>query len=116
VSARKARGARRSARLKLGASLTIYQAAEAKARLLKALELGAELEIDLASVKEIDTAGVQLLVMAKREARRRGLDVRLVAHGKATLEALDDYQLGGFFGDPVILSSREAAASAPEAP
>ncbi|MDH4189747.1 MAG: STAS domain-containing protein [Betaproteobacteria bacterium] len=86
--------------------MTIYEAAEHKQILLDALARGAELEIDLSGVSEIDTAGIQLLLLAKRAAAKEDKFVRLTAHSAASLEAIDLYDLGGYFGDPVVISSR----------
>jgi anti-anti-sigma regulatory factor len=83
--------------------MTIYTAAELKSQLLKALDECAEIEIDLAEVSELDTAGFQQLYLAKREASRRGRSLRLVAHSDATREVLDLYHMGGYFGDPVLI-------------
>jgi anti-anti-sigma regulatory factor len=87
--------------------MTVYEAAEDQRALLEALGRSAELEIDLSEVTELDTAGIQILALAKREAARAGKTVRLTAHSPATLEAIDCYGLGGFFGDPLVISSRK---------
>lgn len=52
--------------------LTIQTAGERKAELLSLLEAGEESEIVLAEVTELDTAGLQLLLLAKREAAHLG--------------------------------------------
>ncbi len=83
--------------------MTIYRAAELKKELLPCLELGTELEINLSEVSEIDTAGFQLLLLAKREAAKAGKPMRLVEHSAATLEVLDLFNMSSYFGDPVIM-------------
>jgi anti-anti-sigma factor len=50
--------------------LTIYTAADTKEKIGKLLESEA-LEIDLSQVSEIDTAGLQLLLLAQRERAKR---------------------------------------------
>lgn len=97
-----ARGAR--SRIAVEGDLTIYSAAADKEALLAALEAAPALEIDLSRVDEMDTAGLQLLVLVKREAARRGKAMRLVAHSAAALGVLDTYNLVGYFGDPVLIS------------
>lgn len=87
--------------------MTIYEAAENKRALLEALGRGAELEIDLSEVSEMDTAGIQLLLLAKREAAKAKKRLHLTAHSAATLDAIDLFELGGYFGDPVVISSRK---------
>lgn len=50
--------------------LTIYTAAEMKEK-IGALLTGEAIEIDLAQVSEIDTAGLQLLLLAQSECKRQ---------------------------------------------
>ena len=52
--------------------LTISTVVEEKARLLAALELGEDLQVDGRGVREVDVAGLQLLLAAKHEAEARG--------------------------------------------
>lgn len=56
--------------------LTIYRAAELKDALLAAVNHSPVLEVDLAGVTDIDTAGVQLLMLAKRSALQLQRQVR----------------------------------------
>jgi anti-anti-sigma factor len=63
-----------------------------------------ELEIDLSQVSELDGAGLQQLLLAKREATRVGNTLRLVSHSRAVLEVFDLCNLAAFFGDPLIIS------------
>jgi ABC-type transporter Mla MlaB component len=109
AASRRRRGADKRAqqRIAMQGAMTIYEAADDKRRLLAALARCAELEIDLSGVSEMDTAGIQLLLLAKREAAKQAKLVRLAAHSAASLEAIDLYDLGGYFGDPVVISSRK---------
>ncbi|MBS4099593.1 MAG: STAS domain-containing protein [Sulfuricella sp.] len=84
--------------------MTIYHAAEMKAPLLACIARCREMEINLSEVVELDTAGFQLLLLAKREAMRVGKPLRLVAHSPATLEVLDLFNMASYFGDPVVIS------------
>ena len=88
---------------RVAGGMTIYQATEMKGELLHCLERGAEVEIDLSEVGEMDTAGFQLLLLAKREAADAGKPLRLVAHSPATLEALALFNMFAYFGDPVVM-------------
>jgi anti-anti-sigma factor len=83
--------------------MTIYQAMEMKGELLPCLDCGAEVEIDLSEVSEMDIAGFQLLLLAKREAANAGKSLRLVAHSPVTLEVLDLLNMASYFGDPVVM-------------
>ena len=88
-------------------SMTIYEAAAAKPLLLSALAAAKETEIDLSSVDEMDTAGLQLLILVKRESLTAGKVFRLTGHSPASLDVLERYNLGAYFGDPAVVSSRE---------
>jgi anti-sigma B factor antagonist len=87
-------------------SMTIYEAAADKPLLLSALATAKETEIDLSSVDEMDTAGLQLLILVKRESLKAGKILRLIGHSPASLDVLERYNLGSYFGDPVVVSSR----------
>ena len=96
-------------RLYLDGNLTIYEAPAVKERLVTALSESQTLELDLSQVSEIDTAGFQLLVMAKREAARQGKTLGLVAHSAAVREVLDFFNMVGFFGDPLLIPAGQPA-------
>lgn len=87
----------------LAGELTIYQAAAAKDRLLAALAEAREVEMDLAGLAEIDTAGLQLLLLAKREATAAGRSLALTGHSRPVVEILELYGLAAWFGDPLPL-------------
>ena len=93
-------------RLHVEGEMTIYHAAALKQDLLERLAGAPETEINLSRVTEMDTAGFQLLVLAKREAAREGRVLRLVAHSPATLEVMDLFNMSGYFGDPVVISQK----------
>lgn len=107
ITTSKGSGKQRRSTVVIEGTLTIYDVLASKKTLVEALNSVTELEIDLSQVTEIDTAGMQLLVLLKREALMAGKHVRLAAHSQASVEVLDRYNLGGYFGDPVVISSRE---------
>lgn len=85
--------------LQLDGEITIYTAMELKKTILDALEeCGQALHVDLSSVTELDTAGFQLLVLAKREAERRGKGFHIAAVSPATDELIRLYNMAGYFG------------------
>jgi anti-sigma B factor antagonist len=89
-------------------NMTIYDVAEQKEQLLKALKKLKKnelMEIDLSNVNEIDTAGLQILLLIKKTAVKENKIVLLVAHSPASLDVIDHYNLAAYFGDPVIISS-----------
>ncbi len=89
--------------LMLDGPMTIYNAGEIKAQLLTGLQTAAILELDLSHVGEMDTAGFQLLVMAKRESQRQGHTLRIIAHSPAVRDVIDFYNMDAFFGDPMVI-------------
>ncbi len=91
-------------KLTLEGELTIYSAAETKTQLLAFLDSANELEINLAEVSEIDTAGLQLLILAKQEARRSGKKLHFSLHSPAVIQLLELANLAAFFDDPLVLS------------
>lgn len=84
--------------------MTIYNAAACRQQLLACLEDCRGAEIDLAGVSDIDSSGVQLLILAKRAGAARAAPVRLVAHSPAVQEIIDLFQLAGVFGDPMVMA------------
>ncbi|MBS4050149.1 STAS domain-containing protein [Methylomonas rivi] len=87
--------------------LTIFTAADQKPRLLAFLNSADDLEINLAKVDEMDTAGLQLLILMKREAAQTGKKLRFVMHSKVVLDILELANLTSVFGDQVILAHNE---------
>jgi anti-sigma B factor antagonist len=84
--------------------MTIYTATELKSELAPHLSQ-AQIEIDLSQVSEMDSAGLQLLILAKREATRGERILHLTGHSQAVLEVMDICNMAAYFGDPVIISS-----------
>ena len=98
-----------AAALALDGELTIYRAAELKPVLLRALGAAeAGLEIDLSAVTELDTAGLQLLMLAKQQARALQRELRLVGHSPAVLEVFELLNVAAYFGDPLIVAAPAA--------
>lgn len=93
-------------RLTLTEDLTIYHAASQKEPLLAAVRRTAALELDLAQVAAIDSAGIQLLMLAKREAQQQDHRFNIIAHSPAVQELFDFFNLAGYFGDPLWIPAR----------
>ena len=96
-----------SHRLTLTEDLTIYHALDQKNTLLNALAASDELELDLLSVSEMDTAGLQLLILLKKEAQRSGKRVSIVAHSQAVRAVIDFCNLATELGDPLVIPAAE---------
>lgn len=93
------------ARLDPDGEMTIYHAAQMKQSILDLLNSSAPAEVNLSRVTELDGAGLQLLILAKREAAARGHPLEFSGHSPVVLEVLDLTNLAGLFGDPVVLSA-----------
>lgn len=89
--------------LALDGELTVQRAAELKPVLMAALDTAPALQIDLAAVTEIDSAGVQLLLLTRRTAARRQRALQLVGHSAAVLQAFALLELHALFTDPIVV-------------
>ena len=58
------------------------------------------------TLNEIDTAGVQLLMLAKQEALRQQRELRLVGHSPAVLEVFELLNVAAYFSDPLVMAAR----------
>jgi len=94
--------------LRIDGELTIFRAAELKPVLLTE---PMPLELDLSGVTELDSAGVQLLMLAKRAAQAQQRELRLVAHSPAVIEVFELLNLAAYFGDPLVMAQRGDAAN-----
>lgn len=90
--------------LRVEGEMTIYQAADIKNELMGHLVSSEGVDIDLSAVSELDSAGLQLLILVKREATQAGKTLRLLSHSQAVLDVLDICNLTPYFGDPVVMS------------
>lgn len=93
--------------LMLDGPMSIYNAEALKSQLLESVRHAPLLELDLSHVGEMDTAGFQLLLMAKRESQRLGHSLRIVAHSPAVSEVIDFYNMNAYFGDPVVIPAEQ---------
>lgn len=97
--------------LRIEGEMTIYRAEELKAQLAAHLA-NTEPEINLAAVSEIDSAGIQLLIWAKKCAAAQQKVLHLSGHSPAVLDAIELMNLAGFFGDQLLIDSAPAANTA----
>jgi anti-anti-sigma factor len=90
-------------RLAVDGDMTIYSALELKDQLLEPLTQCDSMELDLGAVSEIDSAGLQLMVLLKTEARESGKTLSITSHSPAVLDIMELCDLEGFFGDTVLI-------------
>ncbi|MDO8319942.1 lipid asymmetry maintenance protein MlaB [Rhodoferax sp.] len=98
-----------SNRLRIEGELTIFRAMELKPIMLATPPVD---EIDLSGVTELDTAGVQLLMLAKKTALADQRDVKLTGHSPAVIEVFELLNVAAYFGDHLVMDSRTASGAA----
>ena len=98
-------------KLRLESEMTIYHAEEIKQALIGPLQHAVQLEVDLAGVTEIDTVGLQLLMLTKRTAKNLQGELRLVGHSTAVLDVFELLNLAAYFGDPLVIPPHSASVS-----
>ena len=92
-------------RISIEGEMTIYRAADLKVTVLEALRKTRVLEIDLSGITELDTAGLQVLMLAKQTAGADQRELRLLQHSPAVMEIFEMLDLVAFFGDTVLIHS-----------
>jgi ABC-type transporter Mla MlaB component len=93
-----------SIKARLSESLEIQCAGESKGPLMEALECSEEIEYDLSGLSELDTSGVQLLVLLKREASAQGRRCRLTHANDTVTEVLGLLGLSDLC-DPLVIAN-----------
>lgn len=77
-------------RVHVHGEMTIYTCGELKSQLLEQLQAHPKTaELDLSHVTEIDTAGLQLVLMVRRHVSDAGLALRVVNPSRAVAEVLE---------------------------
>jgi anti-anti-sigma factor len=93
--------------VKLSGDVTIFEISEMWQKLDPVLRETDEIDIDLGGVSDIDTAGLQLLMVAKKAEQESAKSVHLLNHSEAVIDALEVFDLAGYFGDPLVLESAD---------
>lgn len=79
-------------------NFTIYNALELKPALLQALAQAAKvLKLNLSQVNEIDSSGLQLLILLRREAKDKSKQLEIIEPSAAVQEIIDFCNLNHFF-------------------
>lgn len=86
-----------SCRIRIEDELTIYTAGIANTTIRDALITHERVTIDVSGVTEIDTAGLQILLVARKEALLRNRAVSFIGQNRMVLECLRLMNLSNFF-------------------
>ncbi len=87
-------------RLRLEGEMTIYNAAEIKDNLAGFINDYYEFELDLSAVNEIDSAGIQLLLLFRKKAEQKQCEIELSACSDPVRGLLDLYRLNDWLPSP----------------
>ncbi len=97
----------RDGQIRVYGELTIQHAEDLKPLLLASLPTdGSIARLDLAQVSEIDTAGLQLLIAANREAVNRGAALQIVATSHVVQETLELFRQTSLMNPPAGAGAR----------
>jgi anti-sigma B factor antagonist len=102
MASTEARSAATTTRLHIEGPMILARAIELRDAILGALSQQCSVELDLSDVTELDSAGVQLLLMAKSAAAARDRELRLVGQSSVVLRTLELLRLDAHFGPPVF--------------
>ena len=90
-------------RIEIRGEFNIFTATALRQQMLDALEQTGDVEVDLSGVNEIDSAGIQLMLAAKREAALRNKGLRFAGHSREVYDVLELCDVTGQLGDPVLI-------------
>lgn len=90
--------------IRVESEMTIYEAQEMNKTLKKSIDTCKQIELNLEGVSELDTAGVQILLMAKRAAEKCGKPFNITSHSEAVVQTFDLLNIAHEFGDPIVIS------------
>lgn len=96
-------------RVSIEGEMTIYTAAEIKTPLWQAVQAAPSVEVDLSQVEELDSAGLQLLVLLKKHPPK-ATRVAFVNHSQVVIDVIELMNLAAYFNDPLVLSSQSQAS------
>jgi anti-sigma B factor antagonist len=88
--------------------LTIYTAQRNKEALLQVMSDCKSLSVDLSKVMELDTAGVQILLLAMVEAKRKDIPVEFYGHTESVSQVLELCNLSNVIGNTNTKKSEES--------
>lgn len=77
--------------------MNIYNALELKSALMKSIDDSEAVDLDLSGVSEFDSAGLQILLLARRESERNGKTFNLASKSAPVESVIGLFNLGEFF-------------------
>lgn len=94
----------------LDGELTIYTCADKKQELTVVMsESGkADIDLDLSQVTEIDTAGLQLLILMKTRMTQEERQMNVTAYNDVIQDVMDLCNLSGLFSIPQVIPHQES--------
>ena len=81
----------------INGELTIYTAAELKDQLLKQLDQCKKIQLDLSQVEEVDSAGIQVLMLIRKQAIAEEKALTLSQISESLSRYFELYNLWDFF-------------------
>lgn len=85
--------------VKIDNEITIYTVLALKNDLILHLQAGKNLQLNLSTVAEVDSAGIQLLIYLQKKAHELGLTLSLFAINQAVYDVIELFDLIDFFDD-----------------
>ncbi|HEX8962561.1 MAG TPA: STAS domain-containing protein [Rhodocyclaceae bacterium] len=85
----------------LAGEVTVFNAGTIRSQLLAALDGTDDVDVDLSQVTEIDSAGVQLIVAAKREAESRNKALHFTGCSGPVLDVIGLLGLSAYLTDAI---------------
>jgi len=85
--------------------MTIYTALEQKTDFSEYLKQKQDMQVNLAGVSEIDSAGLQILLFLKQESINSNFKLTLIEHSQSVADAFKLLDLSAHFGDPIVISA-----------
>lgn len=87
-------------KLRLSETFDIACIRDAKEKLGPILQMERDLVVDLSALTKMDTAGIQLLMLVKREANRKGFGCQFIHPASSIAAVLEMFHLPGLVVDP----------------
>jgi anti-sigma B factor antagonist len=100
--------------LRVAGDLTIYNAAALATDLLGRLADGARVDLDLDEVTELDTAGLQVLLVARREAKTRGQSMHWLRPSAPVVQVIETFQLAHLLDQPACDEPPDTLPATPD--